>query len=387
MKILVGSLTYPLPNGVTNSINVSLDGFKEAGHELIVVAPDYGTGKFRPEHYPVASSRILEIVSGSYGNGERFFSLKAAGQIQRIIAELNPDAYWLHTVTWAPNIFEVIMAQQRKPRVVTYHTNIDYYGRVYAGAVGEKHMAERSREVCQAVEQIIVPSHQIEEKLRALDVSKPIAVIPTGIPPAHGALTPKELRQRYSIPQENKVLLFTGRLVREKNISGLIQMMADLCKLRSDVSLLLIGPGVHKDFETEAESLGVKKNIVMAGQASAQEVRRHYPAADAFVSASQHETQGLVIGEAMYAGLPVIALDSPIREEFYPQSVAVVVSEQASFAASVNKVLNDEKLALKLTEAGKKFFAKNFAVQLMIDRQIKLFNSVVGPATPKPPTS
>lgn len=378
MKILLGSLTYPLPNGVTNSINTSLDGFVAQGHTLRIVAPDYHTGVVRPEHQPVSSSRILQIVSNPLGNGERFFSIKAAAQIQNIITDFQPDAFWLHTVTWAPNIFEVLMNQQSKPKVVTYHTNIDYYGRVYAGKVGERHMAERSRDVCEAADRVIVPSQWIATKLRSLRVTKPISVIPTGIQPAGPGMSPAALKKHYRIPAPHKVLLFTGRLVREKNISALLVMMRDLLKIRHDVTLLLIGPGNHDEFETEAKNLGITKNVVMQGAVSAAEVRRQYAAADIFVSASQHETQGLVFGEAMDANLPIVALDSPIRSQFYPENVAVVIKDEHQFAREVDLVLDDAELRQRLVENSQQFFTKNLTVEQMIKSQTSLFRSLVG---------
>jgi len=378
MKILLGSLTYPLPNGVTNSINLTLDGFTAAGHELLIVAPDYGTGHVRKEHRPVASSRISQLVSKPLGNSELFFSIKAAPQIQNLIESFQPDAYWLHTVTWAPNIFEVLMQRSGRPNVLTYHTMIDYYGRVYAGQIGETHMANRSRDVAEAMDHVIVPSTYIEKRLRGWGVTKPVSVIPTGVRPIEENYTSETVKKKYRIPAQHKILLSVGRLVREKNIAGLFAALKEILKTRTDVTLLLVGPGNLKEFRKEAEALGVGRHVVMTDQVELAEARKFYGAADLFVFASQNETQGLVFGEAMSAGLPIVALDSPIRSQFYPEEVAVVAKDESSLAAGVINLLDDDARCQQLRQAGQTFFEANLSVETMIERQLGVFNSLGG---------
>ncbi|MEK7534999.1 MAG: glycosyltransferase, partial [Patescibacteria group bacterium] len=138
MKIVIGSMTYPLANGVTTSINTSVDGFVRAGHKVAIIAPRYDDlGKVRPEHHPVTSSEIGRWFLSALHKKERFFSASSATEeIKKIVEDFRPDAYWLHTVTWAPNAFERIMQQSNKPNVLTYHTLIEDYGRAYAGEIG-----------------------------------------------------------------------------------------------------------------------------------------------------------------------------------------------------------------------------------------------------------
>jgi hypothetical protein len=76
MKILIGSLTYALPNGVTISINRSIDGFNKKGIKTIIVSPDYGIGKTRKEHYLAPSSLITKSVGVLIGKEERTSALE-----------------------------------------------------------------------------------------------------------------------------------------------------------------------------------------------------------------------------------------------------------------------------------------------------------------------
>lgn len=378
MKILLGSLTYPLPNGVTSSIDNSISGFKKTGHEMLVVAPDYKTGSVRPEHKVVSASRIAEIITNPLGNKERFFGLKAAAEIQGIIREFRPDAFWLHTVTWAPNLFETIMTTRQAPKVVTYHTMLDVYGKLYAGSIGEQHMTRRSVEVCNSVDRVIAPSDFMAEKLKEFGVETSIDVIPSGIEPIGKGFGKEELHKRYKIPDNHHILLYVGRMVREKNISSLLKMMSDLLNSRKDVTLLLVGAGSIDGFSREATELGVDKNVVFAGQVANAEARKHYSGSDLFVFASQTETQGLVLGEAMSAGLPIVALDSPIREQFYPESIARIAHTESELAVSVLDVLSDPDVATRMQVKGREFFDKAFALEKMVSAQVGVFEELVG---------
>ena len=62
MKILISSLTYPLRNGVTVSIDATVDGLIAKGDKVLVVAPRYEKTKHRPEHRPVPSSVVVKAL-------------------------------------------------------------------------------------------------------------------------------------------------------------------------------------------------------------------------------------------------------------------------------------------------------------------------------------
>lgn len=378
MKLLLGSLTYPLANGVTNSINVTTDGLRAEGHDVRIVAPDYDTDRARPEHYPVPSSRISELASRQFGNGERFFSVRAIGEIQKLLQEFDPDIFWLHTVTWAPNIFEVMMQRTKKTKVLTYHTLVDYYAKIYAGKIGEQHMIGRSRDVAGLMDGVIAPSNFVRTKLENWGVRRPIAVIPTGIEPTKSGYTPKQLRVRYKIPHNHAVLLSVGRIVREKNIGALLRMLQHVTQVNKNVTLLLVGPGNIEDCHREARSLGIERHIVTTDQVPPAEARKMYWAADVFVFASQTETQGLVFGEAMSAGLPIAALDSPIRPEFYPESVAAVSKTEKVLGEHVVRLLGNRQQRQELTNAGRLFFQAELSAAAMTKKQLAFFKQLRG---------
>ena len=117
--------------------------------------------------------------------------------------------------------------------------------------------------------------------------------------------------------------------------------------------------------------------MICSGALPKEDTQKIYGAADAFVFASQTETQGLVIGEAMLAGTPVVALYSPIQPEIYPDHVAVVVHDPRQFANSVKELLADDSGRKILTTTAKKFVEDNFSIDGMITKQLALFERLI----------
>lgn len=378
MRIAISSLTYPLRNGVTNSINVTVDGLINAGHEVVIIAPKYNSAPARPEHRSVASSSVGRVlIRLFYGKDERMFGLRAKSEIEAIVEEFKPDLFWLHTVTWAPNQFEKIMLESGRPTLLTYHTLVEQYGRVYGGPIGAERMVERSREVANAVDQVITPSEVIADKLRGYGVTKPITVIPTGIPELSTTFTKAELASRFGFDAARPLLLYVGRISEEKNIAALLKM-AQLLHQRSFLfTLLLVGPGDLDETRQKAEELGVGEFVKLTGALSADESRACYAAADLFVFASQSETQGLVIGEAMTAGTPVVALESPIQPEIYPETVAKVVKTPLTLARAVEELIGDTAERERLGSAGQRFVQENFSLATMTKKQLALLKHLV----------
>lgn len=388
MKILIGSVTYPLANGVTTSINTSVDGFIKAGHKVAVVAPLYDSfGKIRPEHYPISSSEIGRWFLSAMHKKERLFSATSASEeIDEVITDFKPDAFWLHTLTWAANAFERKMIASDKPKVLTYHTLVEDYGRAYAGEIGAWRMRNRSRDVANMMDAVIVPSEVIARRLTTYGAKTPLHTIPTGIKIPQSSYTKAELADRFHFSSSKIVLLYVGRVSREKNINKLLQLVQPLLQNNSAV-LLLVGPGDIFETEEYAKQLRIGNSVICTGALPKEDTQKIYSAADAFVFASQTETQGLVIGEAMLAQTPVVALYSPIQPEVYPENVAVVVRDDRQFSPSIKSILDDQTRQKTLITAAKKFVERNFSIDGMISKQVALFEKLVGsegfePTTP-----
>jgi len=373
MRILISSLTYPLPNGVTVSIDASVDGLIAEGDKALVVAPKYKVVKHRPEHCPVPSSSVARAIGSLIGKEERIFGITASYHIEKIAREFKPDIYWLHTLTWAPNAFELNMLKSGKPKVLSYHTLVEEYGRMYGGKIGADLMRSRSKSVANKMDAVIVPSKVIEQKLRKYGVVKPIYVIPTGINIVKNYFTKEELCKRFNIPPNSKILLFVGRVCKEKNIGALLKIMKEIEDKDKNIFLLIVGPGDIEKFSVLAKEMDVADRIIFSGALPAEETQKIYGGSNVFVFASKTETQGLVIGEAMMAGIPVVAFESQIQPEIHPKSLSVVVKNESEFSSAVLDILKNREKRDKMVKMAKEFVLENFSREAMTRKQKELF--------------
>lgn len=376
MKILICSLTYPLLNGVTVSINATVDGLLKKGDQALVVSPRYGKGRHRPEHRPVPSSYIAKTLGSLIGKDERTFGVTAFFHIKKIIGEFNPDIFWLHTLTWAPNAFELNMLRSPKPKVLTYHTLVEEYGRVYGGEIGANLMKRRSKSLANKMDAIITPSKIIKKKLISYDVTKPIYPIPTGIESVKKYFTKKELHQEFNIPPNAKILLCVGRICKEKNIGALLKIMKEINKRDKNIFLILIGPGEPDEFKKIAKDLKISDKVIFTGPLPKEKVQKSYGGADVFVFPSKTETQGLVVGEAMMAKTPVVALNSQIIPDVYPKKTLFVANNQKEFVNTLFEILKNKKKREKVTKEAKKFIEENFSMEAMTKKQRELFSKL-----------
>lgn len=171
---------------------------------------------------------------------------------------------------------------------------------------------------------VIAPSPKIRALLRAYGVQKPIYVLPTGIRLQQFRRTrtcarkARALRVRLGIAPGAKVLLFVGRLGREKNIEFVIRAFAELRKMRGEVDFVLVGEGPIRDqLKSLVTRLALKEATIFTGPITHAEIAPYYQAADLFVFSSLTDTQGIVVLEAIASGLPVVAL----RDEAFTSMV------------------------------------------------------------------
>ena len=150
----------------------------------------------------------------------------------------------------------------------------------------------------------------MEQLLRRYGVHCRIEVIPTGVDlrsfrendnPQAG----EALRQQWNIPQDHTILLYLGRMAKEKNLESLIDQIADAG--RQDVTLLLVGDGPDREAALE-RARQRQVPVIYTGMVPHGEVPDYYRLGDIFVTASTSETQGLTYFEALAAGLPVLCL-------------------------------------------------------------------------------
>lgn len=375
MRILMLSDVYfPRVNGVSTSIMTFREELERMGHEVVLVAPRYGVdGEEENERLVrVPSSRVILDPE------DRMIHWGALNdQLEKLWQEQPFDLLHIHT-PFVAHYAGVRWAKRHGiPCVETYHTFFEAYLHHYIPFMPRfvmRALARRfSREQCNNVDGLVVPSTLMQAELGRYGVNATSEVIPTGIElEEFSAGDGLRFRATHGISPERPVLLYLGRVAFEKNISFLLEMLVEVLRDKPDTLLVVAGEGpAEKSLHERAKRLGLQDSVLFVGYLKrGPELLDCYKAADVFVFASRTETQGLVLLEAMALGVPVVALSiMGTRDILQPGSGALVPEDDVSdFADKVLKLLQDEELRKWLGAEGVQYIqhwkADRLAVRL-----------------------
>lgn len=306
--LMVSDVYFPRVNGVSTSIETFRQSLAALGVEVRLVVPRYGD---EPEQPGVVR------VAGRPVPGDPEDRLVGWRAMHRAVLEAAAGCDLIHVQTPFVAHYAGLAAARKLglPVLATYHTLFEEYVQHYApflpGGWLRRQSRRLSRRQCNQLDAVIVPSTAMQRRLEDYGVETPLHVLPTGIPLARFSLGDRRaFRYRHGILSTRPVALFVGRVAHEKNIGFLLEALLQARHTRPDLLLLIAGEGpAEDDLRREVARLGLHDAVQFIGYLDrARELPDCYAAADAFVFASRTETQGLVLLEAMAAGLPVVAL-------------------------------------------------------------------------------
>ncbi len=180
-----------------------------------------------------------------------------------------------------------------------------------------------------------------------------------------------------SLPLENSTilkLLTVGSLVNKKNQIFLLQVVAELQKIGICTELNILGDGVNKEMLQKAIiDQGLEKNVFLRGNV---EVRDYYWSADIYVHSAIYEPFGLVLLEAMAAGLPVVALDGGGNRDIIEQGKnGFIFSEQnAELFAETIKTLWEDSNQYNAISFYAQEFVKKYDIKGYVERLLDVYS-------------
>lgn len=357
----------PFIGGVPISITRLRRGLEQLSDKLLIVAPSY---KDQPE----AEEHVLRVPSLLTMGEKREFRLANIflGRIRKRVRAFYPDIIHLHHPFWLGSLGLFMARRLKVPAIYTYHTRLEHYahfvplpGLIFRNLISHA-LIKRFANKCDGV---IVPTYSTEEYLRMIGVKTPTFVQPTGIEYTRfQAVTDteiSELRKTLKLKSET-IFISVSRLSNEKNIDFMVEAVS---KLRQETSkpfhFLMIGEGHQKDrLQNKIQELSLETHITLVGAVPPEDMAVWYHLGDVFLFASKSETQGMVILEAMAAGLPVVAvrssgIDDVVRHGFNGYKTP---ERQDQWCAQVKHLLENDKL--RHTLSGQALaFAKDFSVE------------------------
>jgi 1,2-diacylglycerol 3-alpha-glucosyltransferase len=322
MKIAMFTETWlPIKDGVVNSILSSKEELVKSGNEVYIFAPaeeekdDFEQGIFYYKAKPVKGYTSYKLA------------LKPTPFYQRtaqLMKEL--DIELIHSHSPGPLGVRGVAASYRLdlPLVFTYHTYVPDVVRYLpleepSQLIIQPIMDHWIRWYLRRCDAIIIPTksraNELKEQAKLGDI-KQMFIVPTGINPSKFSKGDGERIRNALGVEDKRIILYVGRIVKEKNLNLLISAAPLVLKSIPDALFLLVGEGpVRNELQEKVKEKGLTNNFIFTGFVPEEELVDYYHSADAFVFPSTFETQGIVLLEAIASGLPVAAANtSPFPE-------------------------------------------------------------------------
>lgn len=375
MKIAMLTNNYrPFVGGVPISVERQAQELVKLGHQVTVFAPMYESedkeqaesfrekileeDKKAPERVVRYRSQKRKMDNGMVYPGiypTEIFEVFERERFDRIHVHhpmfVGPWALWLGKKYGIPVIY-------------TYHTRYeDYLHYIPCFRLNEKSTIVKRKAVewiqknvipsymrwfCNRCDLVFAPSAGMQQVIREYGVDTPAAVFPTGL---DGAFFRKDIRRSQEIRKQysrgkRHMLVTVSRLEKEKNYGFLLRGIAELRQeLGDEFHVLIIGEGSQKsELKVRASILGIQDVVTFMGNIPNDQVKDYLGAADVFLFASKSETQGIVLAEALAAGIPVVAVHATGTDDIIEDGVNGFLTEEREeeWAAKVIEALNEE---------------------------------------------
>lgn len=391
--LMISDVYFPRVNGVSTSIETFRGQLAHQGVSVSLVAPDYTAeqnshasmplnGIWRIASRPVPRDPEDRLIS--WFAARRCFPKLAAEHFQLIHIQTPFVAHYLGTA-FGRYLAHHLHSQAKVPIIATYHTLFEEYLHHYLPFLPAHWLKNLARVIsrwqCNALDHVIVPSSAMKARLREYGITTPMTVLPTGIPLQRFEQANRErFRQQYGIAKNQPVALFVGRVAFEKNIDFLLQMLTHLREKQPDILLIITGEGpARASLEKQVHALGLGNHVRFLGYLDRQtELPDAYAGADVFVFASRTETQGLVLLEAMAAGLPVVALaEMGTKDILTPeQGCRIAQDNPALFAETVFKLIHLSPSETEKISAEARAYAHEWSDVRMAERMSALYQNL-----------
>ncbi|MBS1252872.1 MAG: N-acetyl-alpha-D-glucosaminyl L-malate synthase [Anaerolineales bacterium] len=369
---------FPVLGGIENHVRLLAEAQAQRGLDVTVLVTNLSRRTTVTDENGVRvirAGRLAHIASTP-------LSLAFFAQLRR----LHADIVHLH-FPYPPGELGNLIFQPGRRTVITYHSDV-----IRQQGILRAYNPVLRRALRQADRIIATSSPYIESSPYLSGVAGKCAVVPLGIDPAP-FLSPNErieqIRERFcswseqagaAVEADWPLILFVGRLRYYKGLEYLLQAMRDV-----GATLLVVGAGpMEGEWQDMAWNGEPSEYVHFLGEVSNEALPAYYQAADVFVLPASHRSEafGIVQLEAMAAGTPVVSTELGTGTSFVNQDgvtgFVVPPRDAGELARAINRLLADPELRQSMGERGRQRVLENFTVERMVDRIIKVYESVLG---------
>jgi glycosyltransferase involved in cell wall biosynthesis len=388
---------WPRVNGVT----VSVDSFARAlirqGHQVLIICSSYPESCNLPpplmkEDDRDDAPRVVRVPSlpAFVTKEDRIAKFTSWHWVFRKVEEFNPQIIHINTEIVIAEFGYLYAKVHNLPAIYTFHTMWEDYGPNYFPMFPPLLVRYVIRRVLKIIlarsYRVIVPTPQIDEVVRKYRPGIETFLLPTGIDPAifdhsdgETAAFREKFEARYPEIRGKRLLLFAGRVVKEKNIGFLLRLLPGLLERRPEVMLVIAGNGPDLEYyQEEARKAGVTGHCVFTGYMEREDLSLVYRISEIFLFPSLTDTQGLVTLEAMRSGTPVVAIGAlgTLMVMGGDNGGFMVKNDSAEFSRRVLELLEDPDLYRKKA-AEARIHAQAWSIDEVTKRLVGIYEASI----------
>lgn len=389
MRIGLFTDTYPpFINGVSTSVLMLKQGLEKLGHEVYVVTVNSESFSYKKE------DNVLRVPGVPIGIFDYRLTSLYPLKARKIIKNWNLDVIHTHTEFGIGSFARLISKQYNIPLVHTYHTMYEeyiyYITKGYFDTASKKLVEYLTLFLCdKTIDELIVPTKKTCDLFKQkYKVKRDVHIIPTGIDVTrfykenNSTELVAKLKKDLGLKKDDYVILYVGRIAKEKNIEFLINNLKDIVKKTPKAKMVIVGDGPDmKELIELTDKNSLNKNVIFVGKVPWDEVPRYYQMANVFATASTTETQGLTVIEAMAASKPVVAIkDESFELVITDKQDGFFFTNDKEYKELINKLYMDKKLSDKVSRQAR-ITANSYSAEVYASRVLEVYKMVVNKDT------
>ena len=383
---IVSDHYYPQLGGITEQVHGLATEFARRGHEVTVLTPTL----FRvprtvdPEFPPPEGFEVIHVGTAypSYVNGSECLqtvSPRLYLQLDKIYKERNFDVVHVHNPFGVMLPITATMRSRAPVTVATYHSVVPPKYKLLRMFTPLLWKVMRRLDGRIAVSDAIVGS--IEPFFPGLDFQ----VIPNGIDPDFFSPNAEPIHR---LVDDKRNLLFVGRFDPRNGLPHMLGAFELLRKQRDDCRLIVLGDGPLRSYYRRMVPPHLEDDVLFEGRVN--RLRPRYLAtAEILCTPCELASFGMVLLEAMCAGLPVVASRISGFQLVMEDGVQGVMVDRPNdihgFAEAMEYLLDHPKEARAMGAAGRRRAVERYAFPLVVDQLEDLYERLGAPARKRPP--
>lgn len=382
MRVGIFTNNYlPMRGGVTTAVETLRRGLEAEGNPVWVFAPRFPAAP--PD--PPSVFRYPSVPAPTYPDFP--LAVPFSRRLAKTVRALDIEIFHAQHPFLLGRTARRLARRLGRPLVFTYHTRYEKYAHYVPLRQNLVEVAaiRWSCRFANLADLVIAPSVRIRDTLRERGVRVPIEVVPTGVELDCFTVGDRgAAREELGLPPGDPILLYVGRLDREKSVESLLAAFEQVAVVVPAARFLLVGHGAQaRSLRDQARRSPVGGRIEFRGVLPREALPPYYRAADLFLFASETETQGLVLAEAAASGLPAVAVGASGVDEVVVSGETGILTkpEPRELADAAIALLLDSERRRAMGTSARRLAEREFCARRQASRVAALYRALVAGRT------